>query len=446
MAGHLRRTVPSASAGSRLRRSEALRVGGRCLATSQSPAPECVRCGDAYLRGRGGFPVGDLGSGGGGDRTVGLRGGEVGVLLQGDLAETGHHTVAVAKYGTGAVGGTDNARGTIRAVARHAGVSVSTVSNVLNNPAVVAAETRRRVEAAMAATGYVRNAQARQLRGMPSPIVGVVILDLANPFYGELARGVEDALDRSGCQLLMTSTDASPDRESRQLRTMEEQGLRGVLLTPVATTSADVREMARHGTRVVLVDHPGGPGMCSVTTDNVLGARLAVDHLLALGHRRIAFLKGSSKVRSALDRRLGVVQSLTAAGLDPAAALIEVRLPASGGATAADEAVEAILGHRDPPTAVFCLNDIAALGAIRGLRRRGLRVPADISVVGFDDVHFADVLDPGLTTVHQPSYDLGRTAAGLLLDESRGRHVHQQVVFRPSLVVRESTAPPPRQG
>ncbi|MFI0900251.1 LacI family DNA-binding transcriptional regulator [Streptomyces sp. NPDC020983] len=352
----------------------------------------------------------------------------------------------MARNGTGGIGGPDGPRGTIRAVARQAGVSVSTVSNVLNNPAVVAAETRGKVEAAMAATGYVRNAQARQLRGVPSAIVGVVILDLANPFYGELARGVEDALDHSGCRLLMASTDASPDKERRQLRTMEEQGVRGVLLTPVATTGGRLREMARHGTRVVLVDHPGGPGMCSVATDNVTGARLAVDHLLALGHRRIAFLKGSSKVRAVGDRRLGVVQSLTAAGLDPAEALLEVRLPASGGADAADAAVGTVLGHRDPPTAVFCLNDIAALGAVRGLRRRGVRVPADMSVVGYDDVHFADLLDPGLTTVHQPSYDLGRAAAGLLLDESRASHVHRQVVFRPSLVVRGSTAPPPGRG
>jgi LacI family transcriptional regulator len=331
-------------------------------------------------------------------------------------------------------------------VAEQAGVSVSTVSNVLNRPAVVADETRRRVEEAMAATGYVRNAQARQLRGMPSAIVGVVILDLANPFYGELARGVEDTLALSGHHLLMASTDSSPDKERRQLRALEEHGVRGVLLTPVATPGRRIREMARHGTGVVLVDHPGGPETCSVTTDNVLGARLAVDHLLALGHERIAFLRGSLKVRSVSDRRLGAAQSIAAAGLDPATALREVSLPASGGADGAEEALDAALAHPDPPTALFCQNDIAALGAIRGLRRRGLRVPDDVSVVGYDNVPFADVLDPGLTTVDQPSYDLGRAGADLVLDEARSGHVHHQVVFRPSLVVRGSTAPPPGRG
>jgi LacI family transcriptional regulator len=342
--------------------------------------------------------------------------------------------------------GSGKPRGTIREVAEHAGVSVSTVSNVLNRPAVVAGETRRRVEEAMAVTGYVRNAQARQLRGMPSAIVGVVILDLANPFYGELARGVEDTLARSGCQLLMASTDSSPDKERRQLRAMEEHGVRGVLLTPAAAPGRRIREMGRHGTGVVLVDHPGDPETCSVTTDNVLGGRLAVAHLLTLGHERIAFLRGSLKIRPISDRRLGAVQAVTATGLDPATALLEVALPATGGADAAEEALEAVLGRHDRPTALFCQNDIAALGAVRGLRRRGLRVPADMSVVGYDNVPFADVLDPGLTTVNQPSYDLGRAAADLVLDKTHAGHVHRQVVFRPSLVVRGSTAPPPRRG
>src|SRR5947209_15726542 len=126
---------------------------------------------------------------------------------------------------------------------------------------------------------------------MPSGSVGVIMLDVANPFYGEFARGVEDALGRSGCQLLMSSTDLSPDKERRQLRAMEEHGVRGGLLTPVVTRSGEIREMARRGTPVVLVEHRRGSGVCSVTRDHEMVARLAADHLLPPGHRRLAFLK-----------------------------------------------------------------------------------------------------------------------------------------------------------
>lgn len=336
----------------------------------------------------------------------------------------------------------------MRDVARTAGVSVSTVANVLSRPAIVAPETRRRVEQAIRRVGYVRSGPARQLRGLPSPIVASVILDLANPFFAELNRGIEDRLAQAGCLLLACSTDLQPAKEKQLLDLLLEQAVRGLIISPIGPDPAVLQEISRRGTPVVLLDHPRGPlDLCAVAVDDLLGGRLAAEHLISLGHRRIAYLGGTVEPGTVTRRREGVRQSLAAAGLDPDHAVLDLRMSIHPPplAEAAAAVVTQILASQIPPTAVICLNDTAALGVLHGVAAAGLHVPEDISVVGYDDLSFAARLAPPLTTVNQPKYQLGHAAADLLLDEERPGHTHREISFRPSLVIRSSTGPPPRE-
>nr|MDT0662834.1 LacI family DNA-binding transcriptional regulator [Micromonospora sp. DSM 115978] len=337
-------------------------------------------------------------------------------------------------------------RSGMREVALAAGVSVSTVANVLSRPAIVAPATRHRVEQAIQRVGYVPNGPARQLRGLPSPLVGSVIMDLANPFFAELNRGIEDRLAEAGCLTLACSTDLRANRERQVLDLLQQQAVRGIIIAPIGPDPAALLDLTARGTPVVLVDHARGPlDLCAAIVDDVLGGRIAAEHLIALGHRRIAYLSGTVEPDPVKRRRTGVREALTAAGLDPEEALLDVRLSVHPPALvdAATAAVEQLLTIRPAPTAVLCVNDTAALGVLEGLAAAGRRVPEDISVVGYDDLRFAARLAPPLTTVSQPNYQLGRTAAELLLDEARPAHTHREIQFRPTLVIRSSTAAAP---
>jgi LacI family transcriptional regulator len=333
----------------------------------------------------------------------------------------------------------------MREVARLAGVSVSTVANVLSRPSIVAPDTRRRVEQAIDQVGYVPNGPARQLRGLPSPIVGSVTLDLANPFYAEVNRGIEDGLAAAGCLVLACSTDLRASTEAQLLRLLQQQAVRGIIISPVGPDLTVLTQVSHRGTPVVLLDHAkDGLDLCAVAVEDVAGGRRAGEHLIELGHRRIAYLGDTVNPAPVARRRDGLRAALSAAGLDPAQALLDVRVqvrpPSLVDAAAA--AVDRILSADPRPTAVVCLNDTGALGLLDGLAARGIRVPADMSVVGYDDMFFARRLAPPLTTVSQPKYELGRAAAELLLAESEPGHAHREVRFQPSLTVRSSTAPP----
>ena len=329
----------------------------------------------------------------------------------------------------------------MREVAQAAGVSVSTVANVLSRPSIVAPATRRRVEQAIDAVGYVPNGPARQLRGVPSPLVGSITLDLANPFYAEVNRGIEDGLAEAGCLVLACSTDLRPATEARLLRLLQQQAVRGIIVSPAGPDPAPLLEVSRRGIPVVLLDHPKGElDLCAVAVDDVLGGRLAGEHLLALGHRRIAYLGAEIDPNPAARRHEGLRRSLAAVGLSPADVRVDVHPPSLGEAAAG--AAERILALDPVPTAVVCLNDTAALGLLDGLTARGVRVPHDLSVVGYDDLPFARRLAPPLTTVIQPKHELGRAAAALLLDEAQPGHTHRELLFRPVLATRASTAPP----
>jgi len=330
-------------------------------------------------------------------------------------------------------------RASISDVAREAGVSLGTVSNVLNRPDRVSAPTRDRVQRAIEQLSFIPNGSARQLRAGTITTVGAVLLDIGNPFFTEVARGIEDRLGRDDYTLMLASSDGEPDRETRYLRLFEEHGVLGVLVTPAGHDLEHLLELRSRGVQVVLLDATSpDPTVSSVAVDDVAGAAMAVDHLLALGHRRIGFVNGPPTIQQCVDRREGALRALTAAGLD-GSAMVEIEVPtlnADGG----EAGVTQLLDGGPVPTALFCVNDLTALGAMRTLRAHGLRIPDDMAVVGYDDVNFASMLTTPLTSVRQPTHRLGEVAADLLLRAAGSEEPPaQQIQFQPELVVRASS-------
>jgi LacI family transcriptional regulator len=326
---------------------------------------------------------------------------------------------------------------TISDVAESAGVSVGTVSNVVNRPERVADATRERVRDAIAKLNWVPNGSAATLRAGRATLVGLIVPDIRNPFFTEVARGAEDMAAASGDAIVVCNTDWLLDSERRALDALTRQQVRGVIINPAGEDERYLEWLINRGMALVLLDHRRSAGLVpSVVVDDVLGGRLAGEHLIDLGHRRVALVNGPTSIPQCEDRRLGLLGALEKAGLDPERDLVEVEveaMDAASGLAAVDDIFEAAA-----PTAIFCTNDLLAIGVIRGLRLRGLRAPNDVAVVGYDDVELAAMTDPPLTTVHQPSYELGETAYELL---RRGAEPEQRS-FSPHLVQRESTGVP----
>jgi LacI family transcriptional regulator len=335
----------------------------------------------------------------------------------------------------------------IREVAARAGVSVGTVSNVLNRPDVVAAPTRRRVQAAIRELGFIRNESARQLRAGRSRTIGLVVLDVANPFFTDVARGVEDEASESGLVVILCNSDDQKAKESRYLEVLEEHRVQGILITPVAVADKRLAQLQARGIPVVLLDSRSpSRGQCSVSVDDVLGGDLAVSHLLEAGHDQIAFVGGPLSIRQVADRRDGAIRALERAGAD--AEQLHVMETSALNVAAGQRAGAAIadLPAASRPTAVFCANDLLALGVLQEMTTRRIRVPERVAVVGYDDVDFAAAAAVPLSSVRQPRHQLGRAAAQLLIEEAlgAGSHRHRQVVFEPDLVVRASSQRRPR--
>lgn len=326
----------------------------------------------------------------------------------------------------------------VRDVAAAAGVSVGTVSNVLNNPDRVGAATRERVQEAMRSLGFVGSRAAGQLRSRRSKLIGVVVPDVGNPFWASVLRGIETVADELRLSLVVCSTHQDPARQRRLLRDLESQGVDGLIIAPIEDREADWKQFESRRFGVVTLERQrAGSSGSWVSLDNVEGARLAMDHLLECGHRRLALVNGPTRVSWCAERREGAVRAVTARGLDPADVIVDVVVDdltvAEGRA-----AIGPLLDARDV-TAIMCVNDMLALGALLAMQDRGLRVPQDVALIGYDDADFAPALDPPLTTIHQPSYEMGLASARLLLQE---REPGQHIEFEPRLVVRSSTAVP----
>ena len=331
----------------------------------------------------------------------------------------------------------------IKEVAQRAGVSLGTVSNVLNRPDMVAPATRQKVLDAIAALGYVRNDSARQLRAGRSRTIAVVVLDVANPFFTDVIRGAEEAAEARGAMVMVCDSGSDAARERRYLERLEEQRVQGVLITPIDEGPASRLDgLVARGTPVVLVDRVSGTrDWCSVSVDDVLGGRLAGEHLVATGHRRVAYVGGPASIPQVADRLAGFTTAVE--GRAQLTVVTTSHLTVAAGRAAAATLV-------GTASAVFCANDLLALGVLQEMTLRGLRVPEDLAIVGYDDIEFAAAAAVPLSSVRQPRELLGRTAAELLLAETTDdAHEHRQVVFQPELVVRESTTrrsgPPPHR-
>ncbi len=330
----------------------------------------------------------------------------------------------------------------IKDVAERAGVSVGTVSNVLNHPERVSDTTRAAVQAAISELGFVRNSSAAQLRAGTSQSIGLIVLDMTNPFFQYVARGVEEVADELGYAVVLCNSDEQAARENRYLQVLEEQRVRGVLITPVEVSSKRLDALRRRGTPTVLVDrHDPRVNCCSVAVDDVAGGAFAGAHLTSLGHERITYYSGPLSLRQCADRLAGLRQAVQEAGLDPDRVVDVVEEKALNARTAYAAAKARLTSGDDDTTAVFCANDLMALGVLRAALSSGRKVPDDLAIVGYDDIEFAADAAVPLTSIRQPTQQIGRAAAQLLVEECDhpDTHAHQQVMFKPELVTREST-------
>ncbi len=329
----------------------------------------------------------------------------------------------------------------IREVAELAGVSVGTVCIVLNRPDVVAATTRQRVLDAIEKLGFVRNEAARSLRAGRSRTVGLLVLDVANPFFTDVAAGAESVADVNNTVVTLCNSGEDAERERRHLAHLEEQRVQGVLVTPVDIANGQLDRLVDRGIPVVLVDRGSQKrNRCSVAVNDLLGGRLAATHLVELGHRRIAFVGGPMSIPQVSQRRQGAETVVAEQEPAPTLTILETdSLTVTAGRQAAERLVAMPATRR--ATGVVCANDLIALGVLQVVMRAGLRVPNDIAIVGYDDIVYAEAAAVPLSSVRQPREQLGRTAAELLFEEicAPDKHRHRQVVFEPELVVRASS-------
>jgi LacI family transcriptional regulator len=331
---------------------------------------------------------------------------------------------------------------TIRDVARRADVAPTTVSRVINNSGYVSKETRERVEAAIAELGYVPNTLARSLRFKKTGTLALVLPDITNPFWTTVARGVEDAASDHGFNVILCNTDESEAEQAKYLTVLLQKQMDGIVLAPARSTAEPVELIQRQGVPVVVLDrHVPRAQVDMVRCDSVRGAYQLVRHLLTLGHSRIAMLTGPKGVSTADDRVAGYQQALEETGLDANADLVYYgEFTQASGYDMTQRALTA--AHR--PTALFAANNFIAIGSWRALRDAGLQVPEDITLVGFDDLPLAFIIDPFLTATAQPAYEMGHRATELLLARLSGLAPtdYQEILLPTETIVRKSSGPP----
>ncbi|MGI4779148.1 MAG: LacI family DNA-binding transcriptional regulator [Janthinobacterium lividum] len=333
---------------------------------------------------------------------------------------------------------------TIKHVAQHAGVSVTTVSHVVNTTRHVSKAVSERVDLAIRELGYVPSAVARSLKRKSTHTLGMLIPNSSNPYFAEIVRAVEDRCFAAGYTLILCNTDDAPQRQSVYLKVLAERRIDGLVVVSTGGDDALVAQLRGLQMPTVLLDREiDDPGCDLVETAHKEGALLAVRHLIALGHARIACIAGPAHVSAGEERVEGWRQALADAGLRPVAP------PARGGFTSQGgyEAMHAMLRGESVDrraSAVFVCNDLMAIGALRAAHECGVQVPDALSVMGFDDIELAAYTSPPLTTVAQPKDRIGALAVDMLLERLRGLRVEtRKVMLQPELRVRSSTAPPP---
>lgn len=326
-------------------------------------------------------------------------------------------------------------RTSLKDVAAKAGVSLGTVSNVLNRPELVRPEVQEKVKAAIQDLGYVQNAQAKALRTGSAPIVGVAVLELDNPFFMEAAAAIEQVTTANGCLLALSASHSQPKLEKQIVQMYAAQRVRGIIVTPTTNKNYSLfHTIQKQGIPLVLFDTADQPeGISTITSNDQLGAQLAVKHLIELGHRDIAFINGPTQIPQAAGRLIGAQAACEKAAGTRLTVYTGSELKIQTGRDFAAQIIAA--GH----TAVFCANDLIALGLIVRCYELGYDVPQHLSVVGYDDIAIAQQMRVPLTTIRQPLAQMGQQAAELLFKTDLSQQPNW-LKFTPQLVLRNSTA------
>lgn len=328
---------------------------------------------------------------------------------------------------------------TLKDVAKTVGLSPSTVSRVLNHHPDVAPHTRRKVEQAIENLGYTPNILAKDLRLETTKTIGIVISDMSNPYFANVVRGAENAARQRGYSIILCDTAEQYELEKESVELLLKKRVVGLLLTPVHENIISLLRLKGQGVPFVLVARYLSKVVTNyVVSDDALGGYLATQHLIKKGHKRILHLGGPPSLSDAWDRLAGYKRALLENGI-----AFDQNLVKTVSTVTMNEAyslMNKVLSGEVDFTAIFCFSDYLAMGAIRAIRERGLKIPADIAVVGYDDVEVASLLEVPLTTIHTPKYRLGKRAVEILIDDLLGEkgETPQQLVIEPSLVVRKS--------
>jgi DNA-binding LacI/PurR family transcriptional regulator len=328
----------------------------------------------------------------------------------------------------------------IKDIARVARVSHSTVSRALQNSTLVNRDTAKRIHEIAHEMGYRPSAVARSLVTRKTKTIGVVVTSIADPFIAEVVTGIEEVANDHGYSVFLANSNADPDREMKVVHSFHERRVDGILVTASRVGALYMPHLAEMNVPIVLINnqHPGD-FVHSVMIDNVTASREAVEHLIGLGHTRIAYIGDRFGFQSDTERFSGYRQALELADQRFTPELI---VHGDGKTAGGMWAMEKLLALPERATAVFCYNDMTALGALHVIRAHGLNVPRDISVVGFDDLSIVSYICPPLTTIRQPKRQMGRTAMEILLKLFDGGNSKNAIKVQGELIVRESTAPP----
>ncbi|MDM5304412.1 LacI family DNA-binding transcriptional regulator [Peribacillus frigoritolerans] len=330
-------------------------------------------------------------------------------------------------------------RVTLQQVAKHAGVSTSTASLIVRNNPRISEATRKKVLKSMHELGYVYDRIAANLRSQSSDTVGIIITDISNTFFSEFLIGVHDALDEVGYTVLLGTTFDSVAKQDHLLSTMMEHRVGGLILCPVSESSQDTIERLNEIDTPMVLAVRELPGVNSdyVGIDYPEGARIAVDHLLGKGHKRIALLGGIKESSTWIERMEGYREALSRAGLEVDETLVIDSAPTREGGL---EAVLKVLENPNPPTAIFCFSDLIAFGVMQGLMMKGITPGKDMDIVGFDNVPVAEIYHPPLTTISSFPRRIGKEAANLLYQQmEKIEREQQRIILNPELIIRESS-------
>jgi len=326
---------------------------------------------------------------------------------------------------------------TIQDVAKAAGVSVATVSRVLNKSKSVSAETRELVLDTIKKLNYQPNLLGRNLRRTETRLILILLPSISNPFYATLVKGAEDVAHKNGYNVMLCNTDSDINRERTYLELLKNRLADGLIFMSPEIDKDELTSISKNFPVVQCCEYKEGADVPRIAIDNLAAAYKAVKHLVGLGHRRIGMISGGNEYVSTKQRELGYRNALEDSGIDFDSTLIK---HGNYGFRSGLRAANQLLSMSNRPTAIFAISDSMAVGAIRAAKENGLKVPGDLAVVGFDDISFASMCEPPLTTISQPKYDLGCAAMELLLWQIQGKHVEtNEIILEHELIIRQST-------